>query len=204
MSRALFLAGRALFLGFWLTTAAYCLIAFVPFTYIEVIQFQVVPALSSFAKWHPYLFWVTLAAVASTLREDLGRPATRWLSIGFLAVSAVTGVALLFRPLLATLPNDASSLRYGFVALIPLAWVAIIDLLGSAGRLGWAQPTPGEDARLFRASLMSAGFLACVYFGIFLVRFAGDASTGDDASLRPPSASRTARTSASGSLSLVT
>ena len=178
MSRALLLAGRALFTGFWLTTAAYCLIAFVPFTYIEVIQFQVLPELNSFARWHPYLFWIALGAVALTLREDLRRPATRWLSIGFLAVSAATGVALLFRPLLATLPNDASSLRYGFFALIPLAWVAIIDVAGSVGRIGWTQTPPGEDGRLFRASWMSAGFLACVYFGIFLVRFAGDASTG--------------------------
>ncbi len=178
MRRALLLAGRAVFIGFWFMTAAYCLIAFVPFTYIEVIQFEVVPALTSFAKWHPYLFWIALAAVALTLREDVRRPSTRRLSIGFIGVSAVTGVALLFRPLLATLPNDTSSLRYGFIALIPLVWVAIIDILGSVGRVGWAQTPPGEDARLFRASLLSAGFLACVYFGIFLVRFAGDASTG--------------------------
>ena len=178
MNRAALLAARALFAGFWLATAAYCVIAFVPFTYVEVIQFQVVPALNAFARWHPYLFWIALAAAWFTLREDLRRPATRRLVIGFLAVSGATGLALLFRPLLAALPNDESSLRFGFVALIPLAWVAIIDLRGCAGRISWTPPEAGEDGRLFRASLMSAVFLACVYFGIFLVRFAGDASTG--------------------------
>ena len=178
MSRAALLAARALFTGFWLGTAAYCVIAFVPFTYVEVIQFQVVPGLNAFARWHPYLFWIALGAAWFTLREDLRRPATRRMAIGFLAVSAVTGAALLVRPVLATLPNDASSLRYGFVSLLPLAWVAVIDLVGCAGRLAWAPPAAGDDGRLFRAAWMSAGFLACVYFGIFLVRFAGDRSTG--------------------------
>ena len=177
MNRAALLAARSLFTGFWLATAAYCLMAFVPFTYVEVIQFQVVPAVDAFARWHPYLFWIALAAVSFTLREDLTRPATRRLAIGFLAVSVATGVAVLFRPVLATLPNDATSLRFGIVALIPLVWVAVIDFSGCAGRIGWAPPSEGEDGRLFRVSLMSAGFLACVFFGIFLIRFAGDAST---------------------------
>jgi hypothetical protein len=178
MNRAALLAARAVFAAFWLATAAYCVIAFIPFTYVEVIQFQVVPALSAFARWHPYLFWIALGAAWLTLREDLRRPATRRWVIGFLAVSGAMGLALLFRPLLATLPNDESSLRFGFVALVPLAWVAIIDLRGCAGRISWTMPMAGEDGRLFRASFLSAVFLACVYFGIFLVRFAGDASTG--------------------------
>jgi phosphoglycerol transferase MdoB-like AlkP superfamily enzyme len=178
MNRVALLAARALFSGFWLATAAYCLVAFVPFTYVEVIQFEIVPTLTAFARWHPFLFWIALGAVAFSLREDVRRPATRLLTIGFLAVSVATGAALAFRPLLATLPNDASSLRYAFVALLPLGWVAVIDLAGCAGRIRWAPPAAGEDGRLFRASLMSAGLLALVYLGIFLVRFAGDTSTG--------------------------
>jgi hypothetical protein len=171
MSRAVFVAARAIFAGFWIATAAYCVIAFNPFTYVEVLQFAVVPALNAFARIHHYLYWVAFAAVLFTLREDVKRPATRWLVIGFAGVTGAAGIALLVHPLLASLANDASSLRLGFVALVPLAWVAVIDLRGHAGRIAWSATEPEEDRRLFRAALATGVFLAILFTGIVVVRF---------------------------------
>jgi hypothetical protein len=58
-------AFRAVFASYWLLTVAYCVIAFVPFTYVEVIQFAFIPSLNVFARLHPWLYWIALGAVLS-------------------------------------------------------------------------------------------------------------------------------------------
>ncbi len=174
MSRVALVVARSAFAAFWLLTAAYCVIAYIPFTYVQVIQSDVVPLLGTFARLHPYLFWAALAAAALTMREDVRRPATRLVAIGFLAVSAAAGTALLVHPLLTSLANDASSLRWALVALVPMVWLTGIDVLGHGTRVSWGPASAGEDRRLFHACWMSALFLACVYGAVFQLRFGAD------------------------------
>ncbi|MBZ5638559.1 MAG: sulfatase-like hydrolase/transferase [Acidobacteriia bacterium] len=174
MSRAALVLARLAFGAFWLLTAAYCVMAYVPFTYVQVIQSDVVPSLNTFARLHPYLFWAALAAAGLTMREDVRRPATRVAAVGFLAASAIAGVTILFHPLLASLTNDASSLGWAFVALVPPVWLAALDVLGHGTRIAWGRASDGEDRRLFHASLWSGLFLACLYGAIFELRFGAD------------------------------
>lgn len=178
MSRTAVIVARAVFALFWLLTSAYCVMAFIPFTYVEVIQFAFVPSLNLFAKLHPFLYWIALAAAMFTLRDDLRRPTTRRWVIPFVVVSIAGGIALGLRPVLVSLVNDESSLRLAFVALVPLLWLALIDVVGHAGHVSFAPEAGGNEGRLFHTSWMTAVFLSVMYFGGAIVRFTGDVSIG--------------------------
>jgi phosphoglycerol transferase MdoB-like AlkP superfamily enzyme len=162
---------RLAFAGFWLLTAAYCVVAYVPFTYFQVIKSDVVPALNTFARLHPWIHLAVLAATAATLRSDLRRPASRRKAIAFLASSGVVAVALCVRPLLVSLGNEAASLRWAFAALVPVFFLAWIDVSGRSGLLSREAVPAGEDLRLFHASWASALFLAALYAAVFAIRF---------------------------------
>src|SRR5258708_14307109 len=66
----LYLAGRIVFAGFFLVTSLYCLLAFIPFTYQQMVKAHLLPALSQFAELHPALHVVILATVLLLLCFD--------------------------------------------------------------------------------------------------------------------------------------
>ena len=167
-----FLAPRLVFSAFCFVTSLYCLIAFIPFTYQQVIEFRVVSWTSGFAQYHPWLYWVALACAAWTLRNDYRR-GTRALVATVVAAGVITGVGLSVSPLLPGLGNDAASLGWAAAWLLPLCAVALVDLAGSGRRIVWARPAEGQHDRLLRTCLLTGGALALVYAAIQPVRARG-------------------------------
>ena len=169
-SRAMLLVSRAVFTGYCLLTSVYCMLAFLPFTYQQVIEFKVVGWTGDFAQWHPWLFWIAFVCVAWTLDDEF-RPGMRTIVVGFLASGVVAGVVLALRPLLAGITNEYRSLIWAAVWLAPIWWVAIVDLFGAGRRLVWRGAAKGADGRVFWAAVATAVAVTLVYAATFALRF---------------------------------
>jgi len=167
-----FVVPRLVFTLFCLITSLYCLIAYVPFTYQQVIEFQVVSWTSVFARWHPWIYWVAFACGAWTLANDFRR-GTRALVLTYLVAGAGFGAWLVASPLLVNLRNDQASLFWAGVWLLPVGWLALVDLAGPGRRLVWGGSDAAEDARLFRACVATGIALAVVYMAIQPLRARG-------------------------------
>ncbi|HYX71046.1 MAG TPA: hypothetical protein VE825_18060, partial [Terriglobales bacterium] len=152
---------RSLYAGFFLITSIYCLLAYIPFTYQQVVVGQLLPWLTTFVRLHPYLYWGALAVVVPTLLPDWKR--ARSSTIAFFVGMAAAGVALLMHPVLASLENNITSIYWCLASLLPLAAIAIPDWAGRAGAVRWSEAEAGESHRLFAAAWMSALYLTFLY-----------------------------------------
>src|SRR6266404_1658430 len=166
--RALFLLSRLCLCAFLLVTSAYCLLAYIPFTYQWVIKCTLVKWLPVFVSVHPFLYWAVMALVALTLAPDLRNARTRRLSIGFIAVHAVAGVVLLFHPLLSNLSNDDQSFCWSLISLFPLLWIAAIDFTAHGREREWGQADGGHLT--FSTATLAAIFLSMLYADVFYLQ----------------------------------
>ena len=62
-----FVAARILVAVFCVLSTGYCLVAYIPFTYQQVIEFQVVSWTAPFAHFHPWIFWCVAVCGAITI-----------------------------------------------------------------------------------------------------------------------------------------
>jgi len=166
---------RLLFLAYVLFSAAYCLLAYIPFTYQQVHIGELLPWLARLVRLHSMLFWPVLAAALLTIWSDLKRGSLRPLSRAFAVAGVLVGITLLIHPLLPNLTNDASSLRWCLVVLVPLVWVATIDWLHGRLLLSWPG-TAKDSLRVFLAAFGSAVYAAWVNFGLAVFRAWSDRS----------------------------
>lgn len=162
-----------MFVLFFVLTSAYCLLAYIPFTYLQFLRHDLVPWIAFFAAWHHWLYWPAAGLACLTVWGGAKR-----LTAGFLVISGAVGVVLVVRPVLPSLGNDAASGALGLAALVPVLWVAAIDLAAAKGTLVWSWAGAGEDRRLFWTAVQSALFLAFVHAGIFFLRTRGAAGAG--------------------------
>jgi hypothetical protein len=113
---------------------------------------------------HSVLFWPALAAALLTILPDLKTGSARHLARGFAVAGVLSGVVLLKYPLLLNLTNDASSLRWCLVALVPLLWLAAIDWWQGHAELRWPSTADDDNSKTFLAAFATAFYLATVYF----------------------------------------
>lgn len=172
-----FVVARLCFCAFMLVTSAYCLLAYIPFTYQWVISFNLVGWLPGFVKFHPYLYWLALVMVAATLLPDLRRVETRRLSAGFLLVHAAVGVGLVLSPVLSGIQNDGVSFIWSVAWLFSLLWLGAIDYAAKAVEIRWTA-VADHDSQVLVAAGLTAVFLSALYASLFCVRFVRDANDG--------------------------
>lgn len=164
------LIARLCFLAYALFTSIYCLLAYVPFAYQQIHVGQLLPALTALVHWHALLFWPAIAAALLTIIPALQRGPARLLARTFAISALAAGVLLMLHPLLPHLRNDVTSLEWSISALIPLMWIAAIDLVDGFGRLEWSGDTTASDSKLFFATSATAFFASSIYFLIALMR----------------------------------
>ncbi len=152
------LLSRGCFLALLLLTSFYCLLAYVPFTYQQVLKSELLNVLVVFSRIHIWLYWLAFGFLATTVRLK------RWLLAGL----ALIGVVLLFRPLLPNLENNEVSYYLSLLSLVPLLAVAILD--SSAGYANRAEAPLIDHPRAFSAAWQSALLLSVLYAGIATLR----------------------------------
>ena len=149
-------AARVLSIAYFAMTSVYCLLYFMPFTYVQLLESELVPALVIFARSHAWLFLPVAVAMDASVRHVSPPRATRALHLGFRVAMGVAGVLVLFFPVLPSLENNITSFVWSQVALVPLLWVACIDLTAARGRLRWSETSNGAGERRVLVAALGA------------------------------------------------
>ena len=135
MTPVLRVALRLPLLLFFLLTAWFGVLSYVPFAYLQFLRHQLFAWLEFFVLFHHFLYWGALLFGALSIADDLaaGRRAAWAIVLG----SGALGVWLVMHPLLPTLANNRRSLVAGVAALaVPVAF-GILDHLAARGRVPW-------------------------------------------------------------------
>ena len=163
---------RLLFAAVCLLTSLYCLMAFVPFTYIHFLQFEHFGWLAFFVRFHPLLFLGSLALVAATLIEVLGRLRAQRRALLFMLASLVLGVYLVIDPLLGRLQNDSGSLVWSALWMCPLWLLARVDAAACwRGGARWEESLGDGISVRFAAACESAALLTVLNLAVAYARF---------------------------------
>jgi hypothetical protein len=119
MMRAAQIVARLGFLLFFVATSAYCVLAYVPFTWEQLVKPEVIRPLAGFAHLHAWLYLAILAAAIATTGE-MGRNRYLVALFGFFGVGAVT---LFVHPLLPSVGGSYSAYIWSLLTLLPvIAW----------------------------------------------------------------------------------
>jgi hypothetical protein len=110
--------------AYWLLTALYCLLCFLPYTYYALIKAPVYDWMPWFVHHHAALFWVAFAAVA--VASWYRKPGRRhWIA---LALNAGVGIYITLFPVLPKLGNGGAALVWGLIALAQVVLVSSAEL----------------------------------------------------------------------------
>jgi Sulfatase len=110
--------------AYWLLTALYCLLCFLPYTYYALIKAPVYDWMPWFVHHHGAIFWVAFAAVAVALWP--GRR-ERWY-LGVLAAQAAVGVYIALFPFMPSLGNNLAAFVWGLIALTQVLLLTAAEL----------------------------------------------------------------------------
>ena len=165
-------------------TSLYCLLYFMPFTYVQLLESELVPALVFFERTHAWLFLPMFLLIDVSLRHAAHPPGTRRLHRAFRVTMSIAGAILLLRPVLPALENTLSSFVWSQLALIPPLWAAGIDLSSAGRRIRWS-PTPSAgESRVLTAAAAAAVFSWLISVAIVAARpSAGEVLTGTELGL---------------------
>ena len=185
MRRIVSPAARALFTAYSLATAFYGLLAYLPFTYHQVLQGNLLPWLTAAARLHSWLNLGAVALILALLMEPLRSVGWTRRAAVMLGVCEIAGaIALMAHPLLPGLQDNWRSLAWSLIALVPPLWLAAIDIGVRAGRLDWGERPDGSGTAHFGAAWRAAIFVTLMYGAIGLLRPAARPSPSDVASSR--------------------
>jgi Sulfatase len=154
-------AGRALNAVFFLATTVYAILTYSPFAYEQFIQPNMIAWLSNFVFLHTDFYWLTLCVTVLTLTPQLKGGRGRLLAWAYLAASVAGGVILSVARVLPEGDTPARSVAVALVALVPIAWLGVIDRMASDAR-----PTQGSgDSTRSLAHAVAAGVFVWAVFG---------------------------------------
>ena len=132
---------RMLVVVFWLASAAYAFLISVPFVYEQFLLPGLVPALVAFARWQGVLALVAAPLTALALWPEFA--ARRALVGGGLLVwvACMAGVGAFVAAPLQTLEPGSWALAMAAAALVPVVWMAVLDLTHAT----WTDTTRTND-----------------------------------------------------------
>ncbi len=136
-------------------TSSYCLLAFLPYTYVALIKEPPYPWMPWFAGHQAMLYLWALAGIAVT-QWPKGNKVSFGVLLGALVVA---GVGLLYRPFMPNLQDNPMAYWWSVISLLPLLVVAGMDL-----RRPWPA-TNSDTSGMFSYSnaVLIAVFVTLVY-----------------------------------------
>jgi hypothetical protein len=154
---------RLLFLGLCALTSVYALLAFIPFTYHQVIASPLLGWQTGFVRSFPLIAIAMTLLLGTALRDELRSRLTRIPAILFLLFQTGASIALVRWNILATLEQSSRSLLWAFLALVPPVLLGVVDLVGGFEFLRRTQADEENDTRPFQAAFASAIFVTLFY-----------------------------------------
>lgn len=157
---------------FFLLTAWFGLLSYIPFAYLQFLRHLLFAWLEFFVLFHHWLFWSAFFLALLSIADDLR--ARRIVAWAFAAVFGTFGVWLLLHPVLPSLVNDRRSLLVAMVALAAPVWLAAIDHSPEWKRIAsLAERSPGDIvARALRTCLGTALYVWTCFSVIAGIRMA--------------------------------
>ena len=160
---------RAPALLFFILTAWFGLLSYIPFAYLQFLRHQLFSWIEFFVIFHHFLYWSAFLLALLSIATDLAdRRPTAW---GFAVTFAVLGVWLARHPVLPTLANNPWSLTVAGLALVPPLWLALIDHGGVRAALDRGAGQRRSHTEL--TTLVQASFGAAVCVWMTFVAIAG-------------------------------
>ena len=118
-----FTISRLLWGIYLILTSIYCLLAFLPYTFVALIKEPPYAWVPWFAHHQAILYFLALGLI---LAADW--PEAKRKQIFAFGILTITGSYLLARPFLPTLEDNWAAYRWSLMSLLPLTLIAIIDL----------------------------------------------------------------------------
>lgn len=143
---------RSVWAAYLIATSIYCFLAYLPYTYYALIKAPVYDWMPWFAGHHALLYWPALAAGAVGY---FSKRRTAF-SVGILALLSISGIALVFHPVLPVIQSDSTALALALAALLLLILTALPVMVETwpAGPLP-EQPLLGYHAPALAAASVS-------------------------------------------------
>jgi sulfatase-like protein len=135
--------------AYLLLTSVYCLLAFLPYTYVAVIKEPPYEWIPWFANHQAFLYFTALAGVAAVTWR---RSSLFWI---------LPGVYLAVRPFLPTVQDNWAAYVWSLTALVPIVVIAAIEL-----RRDWPKPESGgtQNEQLpYSVALIIAAVVSVIY-----------------------------------------
>lgn len=154
----------------WLLSMAYGVIAYVPFTYAQVIEGKLSEGLLAFAAHHGVFVWIAMCALTVTLWSRLRRLER---AVGVLFFGMIAAAALLaLIPILASLKNEPRSLWTGLSMTLPIFGLAAVDWADGRRRIEWREThdVSAADGRLWWSCVITALTVWSVYAVVAFMR----------------------------------
>jgi len=129
---------RHAYVALMVFTSFYCVLAFVPETYIAFIQAPFQTWVPMVIHFHPYLYAVLAAGVCVALWMEGASDATsRRMVVTFALVAAGMAIySIVARPF-SVLRNDSRSFVWAVATIFPILWIGILDLRAFWPRRKW-------------------------------------------------------------------
>jgi hypothetical protein len=140
---------------------------------------QLFPQLATFVAWHHAWFWLAFLLSAATLAPILTSPRRAlafWAAITYVIGMGGLGCYLTVTPYLAALSSGSRSLAVVPGALLPIAWLAVIDHL--AAHRAWRERATDRATGQFTLLTACIG-TGVALWGMHLVRASLMAGYGD-------------------------
>jgi sulfatase-like protein len=177
LSRIGFIVARCCVASFAILTAAYCLLAYIPFTYYQIHLGGLLHWLSMFANLHSYLYWPVLLLAILTL-PSLRNDRTRSFTVLFVIVFSLVGLRLLTHPLLLQLGDDRGNILWSLLSMVPLLWMGILDWRAVEHELVWQLAEHAETQHVFLACLLTSIYVWLLSASVGFVRAMSNANPG--------------------------
>ena len=123
MRAFLFAISRTLWGIYLILTSIYCLLAFLPYTYVALIKEPPYAWVPWFAQHQTVLYFLALALLLLADSQRRKRRGPSWVHAGL----ALGGSYLLFRPFLPTLEASWPAYAWSLASLLPLAAISMLD-----------------------------------------------------------------------------
>lgn len=150
------IALRLVFAAIWLLSMIYGVIAYVPFTYAQVIEGKLSEGLLAFAAQHFVFAWIATGALTFVLWDRLRRFER---GAGALLVAVLAAAAIVtLSPILGPLRNEPRSLWIGLAMTLPIFGLAAVDWADGRRRIEWLDTERifAADSRLWWSCLIAA------------------------------------------------
>jgi hypothetical protein len=135
-----------------LLTSIYCLVAFLPYTYFEIIKGPPYQWIPWFAHHQSVLYWIALlsAALAAQLHSS-GKGRRSYISL--FAIFVLAGIYVTARPFLPSIQNNWTAYQWSLITLLPLLLLSGFDVIQN-----WPASQRSHSASHY--SYLTAGLIA--------------------------------------------